>query len=116
MALLTGDYAAAKEYALSCLEIAEEINNQWSAIYALNNLGLAQVRLGELEAGRRSLRRALAIARDMNAAPLALEILVGFAELALPLYDRLMAAGGAEPDPCLAANKLTLESAVTALL
>lgn len=148
LALLTGDYTSAKEYALSCLKIAEEINNQWSAIYALNNLGLAQVRLGELEAGRQSLRRALGIAHDMNARPLALEILVGFAELAVahgdreralallcmvrdhpalihetwqlatPLYDQLLSAGGLGPDtdPCLTADKLTLESAMEALL
>jgi predicted ATPase len=150
VALLTGDYAAAREYALKCLEIAEEINNQWSAIYALNNLGLAQVRLGELEAGRQSLGRALGIARDMNARPLALEILVGFAELAVsqgdrdhalallclvrdhpalihetwqlatPLYHQLLAARGLDPEtaakPCLAVERLTLESAVEALL
>lgn len=122
LALLTGDYAAAKDYSLKCLAIGEEINNQWSLIYALNNLGLAQVRLGELHDGRQSLLRALGIARDMNAGPLALEILLGFAELAaaqgqerraldllcivrnhpaqisetwqlaMPLYDRLVAA------------------------
>lgn len=87
LALLTANYVAAKEYSLKCLEIAEEINNQWSMIYALNNLGLAQARLGELDDGRHSLLRALSIARDMNAGPLALEILVGFAELAVAHKD-----------------------------
>ena len=87
LALMTGDYAAAKEYSLKCLEIGEDINNRWSMIYGLNNLGLAQVHLGELVAGQESLLKALRIARDMHAEPLGLEILVGFAELAVISED-----------------------------
>ncbi len=80
-ALLMGDYQAAREHAQEALRLGQAINNRWNQIYAYNNLGHALLKLGQLAEAGQALRQALAIAREMGAVPLALEILTGLAEV-----------------------------------
>ncbi|MCP4455783.1 MAG: tetratricopeptide repeat protein [Planctomycetes bacterium] len=77
-----GDYAAARDYHQQSLTIIQAIGDQWGIANALINLSFVHLHLRP-EQARPSLHRALAIAQDLQAVPLILEAVVGFAGLYL---------------------------------
>lgn len=72
-----GDYGQAMRYALEGYEGFEGANHRWGMTAALCRLGFAAAALGRLEDAREYLRRALELARDMQATSLLLHALSG---------------------------------------
>jgi tetratricopeptide (TPR) repeat protein len=72
-----GDYEQALEHALAGYEGFERANHRWGMTAALCRLGFAAAALGRFDDAREHLRRALELARAMQAASLLLHALSG---------------------------------------
>ena len=72
-----GDYEQASEHALAGYEGFERANHRWGMTAALCRLGFAGAALGRLDEAREYLRRALELARAMEATSLLLHALSG---------------------------------------
>lgn len=80
-AYCVGDYEQAMEHALAGYEGFEHANHRWGMTAALCRLGFAAAALGRFAEARGHLRRALALARDMQATSLLLHALSGIGVL-----------------------------------
>jgi tetratricopeptide (TPR) repeat protein len=70
-ACTSGDYAAARDYALIALERTRDLGDMWNIIVSVNNLSMAYLKLGEMSAVRQlMMREALPIIRSTDAPPL----------------------------------------------
>jgi predicted ATPase/DNA-binding SARP family transcriptional activator len=78
---LRKDYSKAKQLQKESLEIFQEIGDQWGIAYALTGVGHTAHALGEYEVADRHFRKALKIAVDIETLPVAMDALVGFANL-----------------------------------
>ena len=76
-----GQHRWAQQRHQASLEIFEEIGDRWGVALALTGIGQATCALGEYEAARQCLRQALRTALVIEAKPLALTALVGWAVL-----------------------------------
>ncbi len=76
------DYAAARDYHQQSLTIIQTIGDQWGIANALINLSFVHLHLRS-EQAQPSLHRSLAIAQDIQAVPLILEAVMGFARFYL---------------------------------
>jgi predicted ATPase/class 3 adenylate cyclase len=72
-----GDYEQALQHALAGYEGFEQANHRWGMTAALCRLGFAAAALGRFEEAREHLRRALELAREMQATSLLLLALSG---------------------------------------
>ncbi len=72
-----GDYEQAMQHALAGFEGFERANHRWGMTAALCRLGFAAAALGRFDAAREHLRRALELAREMQATSLLLHALSG---------------------------------------
>ena len=72
-----GDYEQALEHALAGYEGFERANHRWGMAAALCRLGFAAAALGRFDEAREYLRRALELARAMEATSLLLHALSG---------------------------------------
>jgi predicted ATPase/class 3 adenylate cyclase len=72
-----GDYGQAMHYALAGYEGFEQANHRWGMTAALCRLGFASGALGRFDESREHLRRALELAREMQATSLVLHALSG---------------------------------------
>ena len=72
-----GDYEQAMEHALAGYEGFEQANHRWGMTAALCRLGFAAAALGRFDEARDHLRRALELAREMQATSLLLHALSG---------------------------------------
>ncbi len=72
-----GDYERAMEHALAGYEGFEQANHRWGMTAALCRLGFAAAALGRFEEAREQFRRALKLAREMEATSLLLHALSG---------------------------------------
>src|SRR5205823_1535078 len=72
-----GDYEQAMQHALAGFEGFERANHRWGMTAALCRLGFAAAALGRSEEAREHLRRALELAREMEATSLLLHALSG---------------------------------------
>jgi tetratricopeptide (TPR) repeat protein len=72
-----GDYEQAMQHALAGYEAFEEANHRWGMTAALCRLGFAAGALGRFDEAREYLRRALELAREMQATSLLLHALSG---------------------------------------
>lgn len=72
-----GDYEQAMEHALAGYEGFEQANHRWGMAAALCRLGFAAAALGAFDEAREYLRRALKLAREMQATSLLLHALSG---------------------------------------
>ncbi|MCP4997124.1 MAG: tetratricopeptide repeat protein [Gammaproteobacteria bacterium] len=75
-----GDYTSAYNYYQQSLAIYQALGDQWGIGISLNNLGFVQLHLRS-EQARSSLHKALVIAQNLQATPLILEAVMGFAWL-----------------------------------
>ena len=76
-----GQYRVAQQRYQAGLEVFEEIGDRWGVALALTGVGQTTCALGEYEAARQCLRQALRTALVIEAKPLALTALVGWAVL-----------------------------------
>jgi predicted ATPase/class 3 adenylate cyclase len=76
-AYCVGDYEQAMEHALAGYEGFEHANHRWGMTAALCRLGFAAAALGRFDEARGHLRRALELAREMEATSLLLHALSG---------------------------------------
>jgi predicted ATPase/class 3 adenylate cyclase len=76
-----GDYELAMEHALAGYEGFERANHRWGMTAALCRLGFAATALGRFDEAREHLRRALELAREMQATSLILHALSGIGVL-----------------------------------
>ena len=72
-----GDYEQAMEHALAGYEGFEQANHRWGMTAALCRLGFAAAALGRFDEARAYLRRALELAREMQATSLLLHAISG---------------------------------------
>ena len=72
-----GDYEQAMQHALAGFEGFERANHRWGMTVALCRLGFAAAALGRFDEAREHLRRALELAREMQATSLLLHALSG---------------------------------------
>jgi predicted ATPase/class 3 adenylate cyclase len=72
-----GDYAQAMQHALAGFEGFERANHRWGMTAALCRLGFATAALGRFDEAHAHLRRALELAREMQATSLLLHALSG---------------------------------------
>ena len=72
-----GDYEQAMEHALAGYEGFEQANHRWGMTAALCRLGFAAAALGRFDEARVHLRRALELAREMQATSLLLHAISG---------------------------------------
>ena len=72
-----GDYEQAMEHALAGYEGFEQANHRWGMTAALCRLGFAAAALGRFDEAREHLRRALELAREMQATSLLLHAISG---------------------------------------
>ncbi|MDQ3121768.1 MAG: tetratricopeptide repeat protein [Actinomycetota bacterium] len=72
-----GDYEQAMQHALAGFEGFERANHRWGMTAALCRLGFAAAALGRFDEAREHLRRALELAREMQATSLLLHALSG---------------------------------------
>jgi tetratricopeptide (TPR) repeat protein len=72
-----GDYEQAMQHALAGYEGFESANHRWGMTAALCRLGFAAAALGRFDEAREHLRRALELAREMQATSLLLLALSG---------------------------------------
>jgi tetratricopeptide (TPR) repeat protein len=72
-----GDYEQAMQHALAGYEGFEQANHRWGMTAALCRLGFAAAALGRFDEAREHLRRALELAREMQATSLLLHALSG---------------------------------------
>jgi ATP/maltotriose-dependent transcriptional regulator MalT len=72
-----GDYEQALEHGIAGYEGFERANHRWGMTAALCRLGFATAALGRFDEGREHLRRALELARAMQATSLLLHALSG---------------------------------------
>src|SRR5205823_2475216 len=72
-----GDYEQAMQHALAGFEGFERANHRWGMTAALRRLGFAAAALGRFDEAREHLRRALELAREMQAMSLLLHALSG---------------------------------------
>jgi len=72
-----GDYEQALQHALAGYEGFEQANHRWGMTAALCRLGFAAAALGRFDEAREHLRRALGLAREMQATSLLLLALSG---------------------------------------
>jgi tetratricopeptide (TPR) repeat protein len=80
-AYCVGDYEQAMEHALAGYEGFEHANHRWGMTAALCRLGFAAAALGRFDEARGHLRRALELAREMQATSLVLHALSGIGVL-----------------------------------
>ena len=80
-AYCVGDYEQAMEHALAGYEGFEHANHRWGMTAALCRLGFAAAALGRFDESREHLRRALELAREMQATSLLLHALSGIGVL-----------------------------------
>ncbi len=80
-AYCVGDYEQAMEHALAGYEGFEHANHRWGMTAALCRLGFAAAALGRFDEARGHLRRALELAREMQATSLLLHALSGIGVL-----------------------------------
>jgi len=76
-----GEYAKARQLNRESLDIKRELGDRRSIIYSLINLGEVDCALGEYRESRKRFGQALRMALDIQAVPLAVEVLVGMAIL-----------------------------------
>jgi len=76
-----GDYEQAMQHALAGYEGFEQANHRWGMTAALCRLGFAAAALGRFDEAREHLRRALELAREMQATSLLLHALSGYGVL-----------------------------------
>ena len=76
-AYCVGDYEQAMEHALAGYEGFEQANHRWGMTAALCRLGFAAAALGRFDEAREHLRRALELAREMQATSLLLHAISG---------------------------------------
>jgi tetratricopeptide (TPR) repeat protein len=72
-----GDYEQAMEHALAGYEGFEQANHRWGMTAALCRLGFAAAALGRFDEAREHFRRALELAREMQATSLLLHAISG---------------------------------------
>jgi predicted ATPase/class 3 adenylate cyclase len=72
-----GDYEQAMEHALAGYQGFEQANHRWGMTAALCRLGFAAAALGRFDEAREHLRRALELAREMQATSLLLHAISG---------------------------------------
>ena len=72
-----GDYEQAMEHAIAGYEGFEQANHRWGMTAALCRLGFAAAALGRFDEAREHLRRALELAREMQATSLLLHAISG---------------------------------------
>jgi hypothetical protein len=72
-----GDYEQAMEHALAGYQGFEQANHRWGMTAALCRLGFAAAALGRFDEAQEHLRRALELAREMQATSLLLHAISG---------------------------------------
>jgi tetratricopeptide (TPR) repeat protein len=78
---LQGDLAEAERYLTESLAIAKKLAYQWGVTQSLNILGNVAFAQGKYQQAKRYLVEALEMTQEMHAAPMALDVLTGLAQL-----------------------------------
>jgi predicted ATPase/DNA-binding CsgD family transcriptional regulator len=81
LAINQGDLGLARQHAIDCCRLAQEINDQRGVVHALQYLGECELLSNDIGAAERYCQRAVQLAREMNEDHLLATTLVRYAEV-----------------------------------